>query len=166
MNIGKQWSLTSYQFMSNKFVLTLIDFPYKSWKASTKAFFHKLIWCSPTGFYSLCNLWALTKLFLSGILIKFIFLFPATNFDGISGMLIIFQKLSSLSPQSSPLSNLFEVDKHIQKLLCGRHTDTFTAVRLHRKEYEKLGCDEKNGTKGFSNAFFFFLFFTRPTCNK
>lgn len=63
-----------------------------------------------------------------GILIGFLFLFPATDFDEISGILIIFEKSSPFSPPSSPLSKVFEADKHIQKLLGGKHRDTFTAV--------------------------------------
>ena len=63
-----------------------------------------------------------------GILIGFLFLLPATDFDEISRILIIFEKSSPLSPPPSPLSKVFEVDKHIQKLLGGKHRDTFTAV--------------------------------------
>lgn len=51
---------------------------------------------------------------------------------------------------------MFEVDKHIQKLLRGKHGDTFTAIWSYRKADEKLGFDEKKGTKSFSKAFFFF----------
>lgn len=90
-----------------------------------------------------------------GILIEFLFFFAATNFDEISGILIIFEKSSPLSLPSSPLSKVFEVNKHIQKLLGRKHRDAFTAVWLHRKPDEKLGFDGKRGTKSFSKAFFF-----------
>lgn len=68
-----------------------------------------------------------------GILIGCLFRFPATDFDENSGILIIFEKSSLLSPPFSLLSEVFEVAKHIQKLLGGKHRDTFTAVCLHRK---------------------------------
>lgn len=102
-------------------------------------------------------MWPQTALSLSENINRVSFLFPATNFDDISGILIILEKSSPISPPFPPLQKVFEVDKHIQKLLGGKHSDTFTAIRLYRKAEEKLGFDGKKGTKNFSKAFSFFL---------
>lgn len=102
------------------------------------------------------EVWPQTALSLSENINRVSFLFPDTNFDDISGILIILEASSPLSPPFSPLPKVFEVDKHIQKLLGGKHSDTFTAIWSYRKADEKLGFDEKKGTKSFSKAFFFF----------
>lgn len=57
-----------------------------------------------------------TALSLSENINKGLFYCPATNFDDISGILIILEKSSPLSPPFSPLPKVFEVDKHIKKL--------------------------------------------------